>query len=277
MQTIVSTTWLKENLNDPSLVILDASPASNVSGKKSSCEGLKIPGAIAFDIKGKFSDKESPMPNTVPSAEQFQNNVRALGIHHDSKIVIYDNLGIYTAPRAWWLFKIMGHDDVAILDGGLPEWVKEGHATSSIEEANSESFEQGDFTADFKKEYVKYFEDIADNVEHQTFTIADARSRGRFDGVDPEPRAHLQSGSIPNSESLPFKEVLKDGKFKSEEELKELFQDKKLDSQDIVYSCGSGLTACIIMMAGQKAGIDSLKVYDGSWTEWAERNELKTN
>ena len=267
LKPIVSSKWLFENLSNPDLILLDASPSSNVSGLKSDLDEVQIVGSRYFDLKKKFSDKNSELPNTLLSAKAFEKEARELGINQNSKIVIYDNLGIYTSPRVWWMFKIMGHQDVAVLNGGLPDWVKKKYETESIQQ---HKYAKGNFKAALNKEMVLNFEEMQSCSTHQEAVIFDARSKGRFEGTAPEPRAGLRSGNIPNSLNLPWKAVLKNGKFKSKKALREIFSEAK-EGESIVFSCGSGLTACIILLAAELVNDNPKSVYDGSWTEWAQR------
>lgn len=272
MKELVSVEWLNENIALPNLVILDASPKSTVSGSFSLHENSTIGGARFFDLKENFADKDSEFPNTVPSPEQFQAECQKLGINKNAKIVVFDNLGIYTSPRVWWLFKIMGHEDVSVLNGGLPEWISEGY---SVEPKVEREFVPGDFEAKFDKKFVKSYTDIIENLTTESFCVVDARSEGRFNGTEPEPRKHLQSGSIKGSVNIPYQAVLKDGKYKSPLELRKLFSEKEIGYKELVFSCGSGLTACIVMLAGEMAYKKGKYIYDGSWTEWAELQNLK--
>ena len=271
MKEIVSSEWLNQNLSNPNLVILDASLEKNASGKEFKKFGRTIPSARKFDLKKVFLDKESPFPNTVPTPKEFEAEARKLGINKNSEIVVFDANGIYSSPRVWWLFHVMGHNQISVLDGGLPDWINGGFPT---EETHMESFETGDFEVNFNETLVTNFKQITDNIREQSFLVVDARSEARFSGTGEEPRKHLKSGKIENSVNIPFQEVLVDGKFKSEKELKEIFERECKGEKELVFSCGSGLTACIIMLAGQVSYTDSKKVYDGSWTEWAERNKL---
>lgn len=271
---IVSSKWLFENKDLNELIILDSSPTSTVGGKVSEFPDTFIPGARLFDIEGDFSKKDSPFPNTLPTPEDFQSGCRKLGINNDSIIVIYDNLGVYTSPRVWWMFKAMGHEDVFVLDGGLPDWLKEGYPTERSTELSATS---GNFVSAFRPSYVLSYEQIVANSDEPLFTIVDARSKGRFDGTSPEPRKGLKSGHIPYSVNLPFQEVLNQGKFKSPEEIRKLFGTLDLQHDQLVFSCGSGLTACIILLACEIGFKSQPYVYDGSWTEWAELQELKEN
>ncbi len=267
---LVSSQWLHDHLNDPNLIILDASQKKNISGEKSKLENKQIKGARKFDIKNTFSDQESDLPNTIPSPEQFQEECRKLGINKNSKIVAYDNLGIYTSPRVWYLFKIMGHKEIAVLDGGLPEWDSNGF---EIEEIADSVFEKGDFEAKYHPDLFKSRAEVKGNLKTKEAQVLDARSAGRFDGTAQEPRVGLPSGHIPQSTSLPYTEVLENGKYKSKEELKALFDKKEIDDRPMIFTCGSGITACVIMLASELVLENEKSVFDGSWTEWAQREE----
>ncbi len=270
---VVSAEWLNNNQSNKNLIILDASPKKTISGKVSTVADLCIPNARIFDIKGTFSNQESNFPNTVPSAAQFEKACQSLGIYKDSKIVVYDNLGIYTSPRAWWLFKTMGHENISVLDGGLPEWVKAGFETVKKSTVIQE-FPKGNFKSKINEEFVIEYETVIENTVSNNFKIVDARSTGRFSGTADEPRKHLKSGSIPNSINIPSSSLLENGKFKSIEDLREIFTKKTTKKDKLVFSCGSGITACIVMLASEIAFKKSRYLYDGSWTEYAELQNL---
>lgn len=258
-------------VEENNIIILDASPATNVSGLSTNLEDLQIKGARKFNIKANFSDASSNFPNTIPSAKQFQEEARKLGINKNSKIVVYDNLGIYTSPRVWWLFNTFGHNNVTVLDGGLPEWVAQDLPT---EQAAKKRIPLGNFIAHQKEFAVVNFSMVKENTESNTALVVDARSAGRFNGTEPEPREDLASGSIPGSINLPFTDVLEDGKFKSKEELEVILEPILAEDKPLVFSCGSGLTACVILLASKL--VDDTKdtsVYDGSWTEWVQLYE----
>lgn len=271
MDSVVSAAWLKDNFNDPDIVILDASLKVNVSSKKSDYDGIQIKGSRFFDLEGTFSDASSGLPHTLPSEEDFQKASRALGINKHSKIVVYDNMGIYTAPRVWWMFKVMGHKNVAVVDGGLPGWAKQGLPTEDIKQ---QEIEKGDFTASLDASQVKNIEDIKGNLNATDFTVIDARSAGRFNGTEPEPRAGLRGGHIPNSLSVPFQSLIEDGHFKSKEERAAIFMALNLKDEPIVFSCGSGVTACVTLLGSEGILNNPKAVYDGSWTEWAQKLDL---
>lgn len=273
MHPLVTVEWLETHLEDQDLIILDASLEKTAEGNPPEHANLHIPGSRFFDLENKFSDKSSPFPHTLPTAASFQKECRKLGINESSKIVVYDAMGIYSSARIWWMFHAMGHGEIAVLDGGLPAWVRKGLSTT-------QHFEQpvleGDFKATLQKGYLYSYEDVLNNITNPSFTVIDARGKGRFDGTAPEPRKWLKSGSIPHSLNVPFKDVLQDGFFKNPEELQEIFQAVCPHDNTLVFSCGSGMTACITLLASRIAGRHATGIYDGSWTEWAERQNLKT-
>lgn len=264
---LVNSQWLFENLNHPDIIILDASQQSITSKKENQNGNIRITGARYFDLKNNFSDKSAELPNTLPNKAQFELECQNLGINEDSLIVVYDNLGVYSGPRAWWMLKIMGHKNVAVLDGGLPGWIKNDYPTEKIQ---AQQYELGNFKAQLNSENVKDFIFIKTNLNNKNSLVIDARSAGRFNGTAPEPREGLRSGSIPNSLNIPFGDVLENGKFKPEEEIKAIFSKINPENKELVYSCGSGLTACIILLAGELILPNTTAIYDGSWTEWAQ-------
>mgnify|MGYP003624664775 CR=1 FL=1 len=268
-KTIVSTKWLYKNLNDPNLIILDASKSENKSNLKNEFEGWQLPNARFFDLKNSFSKKDTDLPNMLPNPENFEMEARKLGINKFSKIVVYDTLGIYTSPRIWWMFKTMGHHNIAILNGGLPEWVKNGFETETIKH---KKYPVGNFKATLNTTLVKNIEDIKTNLITKSALLIDARSKGRFNGTAPDPRPTLKSGHIPNAVNLPYTEVLTNGKLKSKEKLTQLFNKIQINDLPLIFSCGSGITACILHLAAEQVIKNEKAVYDGSWTEWASSN-----
>jgi thiosulfate/3-mercaptopyruvate sulfurtransferase len=251
---IVSAAWLQEHLNDSNLIVLEARLEQNPD--------LQIKGARLFDIKNNFSDTSNPLPNTFPSKEKFTSEAQKLGINSNSTIVVYDATGIYSSPRAWWMFKAMGHPNVFVLDGGLPEWIKEGFP---VEKQQQTTYSKGNFVAKFQPELIKNKEQIQENISTKEAVLMDARSADRFHATLEEPRAGLRSGHIPGSINTPFTELQQDGKYKSTEELKEIL---KLNDQPLFFTCGSGITACIVLLATELISDNPKAVYDGSWTEW---------
>jgi thiosulfate/3-mercaptopyruvate sulfurtransferase len=270
-EILVSSEWLNEHLNDPNLIILDASEETNVAGKKVEFEGLQIKGARYFDLEKKFSDTTSKLPHTFPSTEQFEKESQKLGINNNSVIVVYDNIGIYTSPRVWWMYKIMGHKQIYVLDGGLSDWVKKGFETEKQERRN---YSKGNFKARLASGHIDTKEDMLENLHSKKKIVIDARSAGRFNGTAPEPRDWVENGHIPGSLNLPFDSLIEGGKYKSKEEIKKLFKALKIEDQPLSFVCGSGLTSCILLLASELIQDNPLSVYDGSWTEWGSNKAL---
>ncbi len=262
----ISPSELFTLLDDHNLIILDASlPKPKGKAEDNPLASIQIPNARFFDIEHKFSDQKSDLPHTMVSAEVFEREARALGINSSSRIVVYDNLGVYSAPRAWWMFKSMGHEDVQVLNGGLPEWVSGRLPT---EAKIYRTIPKGDFIAQPKSGFFRAQGEMLSNFDSKVEVVLDARSAGRFAGTEPEPRAGLRGGHIPDSKSLPFTEVLDGNTLKDEPELRAIFDALNPSKQPTIFSCGSGLTACIILLAAEVAGRKNLSVYDGSWSEW---------
>ncbi|MFW2377751.1 MAG: sulfurtransferase [Cellulophaga baltica] len=269
MDSLVTVAWLKDHLDDSNLIILDARASDPISGAVSENSSNSIKGARIFNLKTNFSEKESLYPNMVPSPEQFQEECQKLGINQNSVLVVYDALGIYWSPRVWWLFKAMGHPNIAVLDGGLPEWILHN---LPLEKNRKETYVKGNFTASFNSEAVVSFSAVFENTTSEIAILIDARSQGRFNGTAAEPRKGLRSGSIPKSINIPYTEVLRGSKFKSKGALAVVFNRLNNESKPVIFSCGSGVTACILLFASELVGIQNKKsVYDGSWTEWAQK------
>lgn len=262
---IVSTAWLHTHLEDPKLIILDASLKDNQSSLKTDLENIQIKGSRFFDIKNTFSETNNPLPNTLPSPEKFEEEARKLGINKNSTIVVYDTLGIYSSPRVWWLFKIMGHENVTILDGGLPAWVEEGYETEKIN--RKDIYPIGDFEANFNPNLVKTKEQVLKNIQTKEAILIDARAENRFKGIGDEPRPGLRSGHIPRSINIPYTQLLHDGKFLPKEALLKIL---KPTNRPLIFTCGSGVTACIDLIAFELISDVPKSIYDGSWTEWGQ-------
>jgi len=267
---LVSIEWLSENIDNPNIIVLNATLAK-VTDKDSLKNVQQIKNARFFDIKNVFSDTSSILPNTFPSAEKFQNEARKLGINNDSLIVVYDYYGFYSCARAWWLFKSFGHKNVAVLDGGLPIWNKKKLPT---EEEKIYNGLLGDFVATYQKNSIKNYKEVLQRINEKGITILDARAANRFIGSVPEPREGLRSGHIPNAKNMPFSELIRTGKFISDAELKTKFEALVKQDQELILSCGSGVTACILALGAEKMGYKHISVYDGSWTEWGSNHEL---
>ncbi|MCP4457405.1 MAG: sulfurtransferase [Cytophagales bacterium] len=270
--SLVSSSWLSNYIEHPDLIILDASfrkPKSNLEGNPLSY--LQLPGARFLDIEQVFSDHSSALPHTMLSEEAFSLEAQKLGISKTSTLIIYDNLGVYSSPRPWWMFRAMGHENVAVLDGGLPKWMK---AALPIETKRSSKFDKGDFVAISQSDFWKNSKEVLDSVKESETLVLDARSKGRFDGTEPEPRKGLRGGHIPNSINFHFNDVLRKNKMLPAIELKEEFKKREISDQQLVFSCGSGLTACILALAADLAGFKNTSVYDGSWSEWGLPGDL---
>ena len=265
---IVSIEWLVTHLNHPNLVILDATKTK--VGQKELSEEAKtkrIPRSRNFDLQNTFKDQEATLPNTMPSPEYFEQEIRKIGINNDSIIVIYDHHGVYSSPRAWWIFKAMGHQNVAVLDGGFPAW-KNAKLPIAIQ-ANYDG-EVGDFNTNFQPDLIKSAEQVLATLDKDKVAILDARSAGRFYGTAPEPRTDLKSGHIPGSQNLPSSKIIKDEKLLPKAELKVIYDAFHLENRTIIFTCGSGMTACVIALGAEVAGYESKAIFDGSWTKWGD-------
>lgn len=268
--SLVSTKWLKNSLDNPQLVILDATLAKPKSSGIMPHADLMIPKAHFFDIDGAFSDS-SDLPHMMCGENQFKKQIRKLGVQKESQVVIYDSHGIYSAPRAWWMLKSMGIENVAVLNGGLPEWIEMGYET---EEKRKVDPQEGQFDPNFNSTCFVDANYVLHHIDDDSTSVIDARSSGRFNATEPEPRGGLRGGHIPNSLSLPFVEVIDGFRMKEKEELRKIFNELNITNKRLIFTCGSGLTACIILLAAHLAGYDDLAVYDGSWSEWGQPSEL---
>ena len=263
-EPIVTATWLHNNLNTANLIILDATIPRVTENDVDKTE-KQIPNTRFFDIKKKFSDVNAPFPNTVPSENQFIEEARNLGINNDSALVVYDDKGIYSSARVWYLFKTFSFNNVAVLSGGLPEWERHNFKT---EQKVQHEVTYGNFTGIYNREFFKFFNDVKSESHDINHTIIDARSEDRFKSLVPEPRAGLRRGTIPNSKSLPFTDMLDNGCLKNKEDLKKIFKAIAEPIDQITFSCGSGITACVLALGAEIADYKNISVYDGSWTEY---------
>ncbi len=265
---LVSVQWLAENLDAKNLVILDASmkpivtAGSDIPQEEPSC----IPGARRFDFDDHICDKNSGLPHMMPPAEFFTEEMQKLGISKDSFIVVYDKVGVYSSPRAWWMFRAMGHTQVAVLDGGLPAWKNAGHSCGA--EAESIAKTRGNFVSHPQEGMFCDSVQVLKALSDPASKVLDARSEGRFKGTEPEPRAGLRSGHMPNSVNLPYANLVVDGFVLAPESLKSIFAKQVEQNQQLIFSCGSGVTACVDALAAELAGYKNLSIYDGSWSEW---------
>ncbi len=270
---LVSTAWLAEHLRAPDVRVVDASyylPNEGLN-PRAEFELHHIPGAVFFDID-EIADTGSPLPHMLPAPEKFSSRVRKLGLGDGIRIVVYDQRGIFSAPRVWWTFRLFGHDDVAVLDGGLPKWLAEGRG---VEEGPGRAGERH-FTARMNTMMVRDKAQILANLKSGREQVLDARSLGRFEGRDPEPREGLRGGHIPGSVSLPFTEFIdaETQTMRASEEIKALLTAAGVDPRrPVTTTCGSGITAAVLALGLHITGHRDVAVYDGSWSEWGLAGE----
>ena len=266
-KTLVSTDWLAQHLKDPDLRLVDASWYLPDMGRdpKTEYDAAHIPGARFFDID-EISDARSDLPHMVPPAEKFMSRMRAMGIGDGHQVVVYDGAGLMSAARVWWLFKLMGQDNVAVLDGGLPKWVAEGRKTEDMPPIPRDRH----MTVRFQNHLVRDVTQVAQASKLKDPQIVDARSAGRFRGDEPEPREGLRPGHIPGSRNLPYTDLLNaDKTMKSVDQMKAAFEAAGVDlSRPVITSCGSGITAAVLALALELMGHKNWSLYDGSWAEW---------
>ena len=266
-KTLVSTAWLERHLKDPDLRIFDASwyMAEMNRDARAEYDAAHIPGARFFDID-EISDQRSALPHMVPPTEKFISRMRAMGVGDGHQVVVYDGAGLFSAARVWWLFRLMGKTDVAVLDGGFPKWRAEGRPVEDM----APMMRDRHITVSKQNQMVKDVTQVAAAAKLKDHEILDARSPGRFRGEESEPREGLRSGHIPGSKNIHYRTLLNDdGTMKSPEALKKVFQAAGVDlSKPAITTCGSGVTAAIISLALERIGHREHALYDGSWTEW---------
>lgn len=271
-QQLISCIDLHAILASKDLVVLDASipPVGNMAAAEHSWPEYRIPNARRFDLNQDFSDLDSPLPHTMPSAAHFEKAAKALGINSQSQIVLYDDLGLFSAARAWYMFRAMGHNNVAVLDGGLPYWLTLNKPIADLPSAiNAEKHcVIGDFVAKEQAGYFCDWHEVEAQSHLQDELILDARAARRFKGLDAEPRKGVRSGHIPNSKNLPYSDLLNQGRFRASNELENIFTHINANEQAMIMSCGSGVTACVLALAAEIIGRKNVRVYDGSWSEW---------
>lgn len=265
---LVEPHWLAEHLNAPDLIVLDASwylPAQ-MRDPHAEYNTEHIPGALFFDID-EISDQDSPLPHMLPSPIKFSSRMRKMGIGDGMRIVVYDGEGIFSAPRVWWMFRAMGVEDVAVLNGGLPKWKAEN---LPLEDMPPPKRSERHFTARFNRDFVRDIDDIKANLASKHAQVLDARGASRFRGEEAEPRPGLKSGHIPGSCNLPYKNLLQaDGTLHLPDQLRAAFKEAGVNiEQPIITTCGSGVTASILSFALSLMGHKHCPVYDGSWSEW---------
>ncbi|MCX8952935.1 3-mercaptopyruvate sulfurtransferase [Ruegeria sp. NA] len=266
-KTLVSTEWLAAHMKDPDLRILDGSwylPAQNRDAKAEYDAG-HIPGARFFDID-EISDHRSDLPHMAPPVEKFMSRLRAMGVGDGHQVVVYDGAGLMSAARVWWLFRLMGQENIAVLDGGLPKWQAEGREIEDLPPVIRDRH----MTVRVQNQLVRDVTQVSAAAKLADHEIIDARSADRFAGTAPEPREGLRSGHIPGSHNVPFGQLLNaNGTMKSPEDCRAIFEAAGVDlSKPAITSCGSGVTAAILSLALERMGKKDHSLYDGSWAEW---------
>ncbi|MGC3940020.1 3-mercaptopyruvate sulfurtransferase [Roseobacter sp. EG26] len=266
-KTLVSTDWLAQHLKDPDLRILDASWYLPEMGRdaKAEYDAAHIPGARFFDID-EISDHRSDLPHMAPPVEKFMSRMRAMGVGDGHQVVVYDGAGLLSAARVWWLFRLMGQENVAVLDGGLPKWQAAGHALEDMPPIIRDRH----MTVRVQNHLVRDVTQVSAASKLEDHEIVDARAAVRFRGEAPEPREGLRAGHIPGARNVPFTELLNaDKTMKSPEACRAIFEAAGVDlSKPIITSCGSGITAAILALALERMGHSHWSLYDGSWAEW---------
>jgi thiosulfate/3-mercaptopyruvate sulfurtransferase len=266
---LVDGAWLSAALGAPDLRVLDYSfyLPTEQQDARAHFEAAHIPGARFCDIEA-LADQETDLPHMVPAAGRFARAVSALGISNADRVVIYDQKGMFSAPRGWWLFRLFGHERIAVLDGGLPQWLADGRA---VENGVPPAPAPGHFVPALRAGMLRGLGDMLSNVAGGEALVLDARPAGRFAGTAPEPRPGLPSGHMPGSVSLPAGELLVDGRrFLPAETLRARFASAGVDGRrPVITSCGTGVTAAVLTMGMVLAGLPEGALYDGSWTEWA--------
>lgn len=266
-KTLVSTEWLAQHLNDPDLRVLDASwymPAMKRDARADYAAG-HIPGARYFDIDD-VSDARSDLPHMAPPPEKFMSRLRAMGVGDGHQVVVYDGLGMFSAPRVWWLFKLMGKDDIAVLDGGFAKWQAEGRAVEDMDPIVRDRH----MTVRRQAHLVRDVTQVSAAAKLKNTEVIDARSPARFTGAAPEPREGLRAGHIPGSKNVHYQDLLaEDGTLKDNDSLRAVFEGAGVDlSKPAITTCGSGVTAAILSLAMERIGKTDHSLYDGSWAEW---------
>ncbi|ASM74203.1 MULTISPECIES: 3-mercaptopyruvate sulfurtransferase [Roseobacteraceae] len=266
-KTLVSTEWLAKHIKDPDLRILDGSwylPDAN-RNPKAEYDAAHIPGARFFDID-EISDARSDLPHMAPPVEKFMSRMRAMGVGDGHQVVVYDGAGVMSAPRVWWLFRLMGHENVAVLDGGFPKWQAEGRAIEDLPPVVKDRH----LTVRFQNHLVRDVTQVSQASKLGDAQVIDARSAARFRGEAPEPREGLRGGHIPGSRNVPFDLLLNDDNtLKSPADCRAVFEAAGVDlSCPLITTCGSGITASVLALALERIGVDTWSLYDGSWAEW---------
>lgn len=272
-KSLVSTAWLADHLDNPDLRVLDASYFLPGAGRDAKSEYMDehIPGARFFDIDD-VADARSSLPHMAAPPEKFMSRMRAMGVGDGHQVVVYDSVGVFSAARVWWNFRLMGKMDVAVLDGGFPKWQAEGRAIEDMPPILRDRH----LTAQRQAHLVKDVTQVAAAAKLGDWQIVDARSPARFRGEEPEAREGLRAGHIPGSKNVHYAALLNpDGTFKDNAALRALFQAAGVDvARPTITTCGSGVTAAILMLALTRLGNEDVSLYDGSWAEWGQFDQL---
>ena len=266
-KTLVSTEWLHAHLKDPDLRILDGSYYLPQMGRdpRAEYDAAHIPNARFFDIDD-VADHGSDLPHMVPPVEKFMSRMRAMGVGDGHQVVVYDGMGLFSAARVWWLFKLMGQNNIAVLDGGLPKWQAEGRPVEDLPPVIRDRH----MTVRRQNQMVKDVTQVSAASKLGDYEIIDARSPGRFRGEEPEPRVGLRPGHIPGSKNVCFKDLLNaDQTMKNPVEIRQIFEAAGVDfNKPAITTCGSGVTAAVLSLGLERIGKTDHSLYDGSWSEW---------
>ena len=266
-KTLVSTEWLHAHLKDPDLRILDGSYYLPQMGRdpRAEYDAAHVPNARFFDIDD-VADHGSDLPHMVPPVEKFMSRMRAMGVGDGHQVVVYDGMGLFSAARVWWLFKLMGQSNIAVLDGGLPKWQAEGPPVEDLPPVIRDRH----MTVRRQNHMVKDVTQVSAASKLGDYEIIDARSPGRFRGEEPEPRAGLRPGHIPGSKNVCFKDLLNaDQTMKNPVEIRQIFEAAGVDfNKPAITTCGSGVTAAVLSLGLERIGKTDHSLYDGSWSEW---------